>query len=82
MERTQKEIILAYLDCDGGWVAGFSLVNRGTVWGWLGSSGSRRARELEEDGKILRELRGKYAYYKTKECDNSPEDGEVCTASN
>lgn len=67
---TQKEIILKYLehlhlgDREGGWVYEYRLRSIHTPFGWLGSQGDRRCRELAQEGKLERKKDGKYAMYR------------------
>jgi len=63
---TYKQIILNYLQEVGTWVEGFKLEKVQTKWGWLGSSGQRRARELAEEGKIERKVENGYVWYRAK----------------
>src|SRR4051794_25630205 len=48
---TLHDIITLYLAERGDWVPSYSLSKLQTKWGWIGSSGERRARELAEDGE-------------------------------
>jgi len=64
---TQSNIILEVLNDTKEWMPSWYFVKQDTKWGWLGTSGDRRARELYEDGKIERKHEGKYSYYKIKE---------------
>ena len=61
---TQKAIILSFLRSSGGWVPSWDLEKKNTQWGWIGTSGGRRCRELYEGGTIEREIRGRYVYYR------------------
>ena len=64
---TYREIILKLLrDNPDVWFQSHHLQQRDTEWGWLGSSGSRRARELAEEGKVEVRHKGKFAEYKAK----------------
>jgi len=47
---TNKERVLALLRSKNCWVASYDLYKVSTRWGWIGSSGDRRARELRADG--------------------------------
>lgn len=51
-ELTNKEKITRYLRRDGGWVPGWALGGLTTEDGKIGVSGSRRARELADEGRI------------------------------
>lgn len=64
---TQKNIILNFLRDKGIWVPSFDLQKVTTIYGWLGTSADRQARQMAEDGLISREQRGKYAYYRSNE---------------
>lgn len=68
-KRSQKEIILKYLEWKKDWIPSYELVKKDTEWGYLGTSAGRRARELAEEGKIERRIVKKYAEYKYKEND-------------
>lgn len=46
------------------WTPSHDLICKQTECGWLGSSGSRRARELAERGEIERQLINGYAHYR------------------
>jgi hypothetical protein len=71
---TQQQIVVRYLAaCPGEWVSSYDLAKKETAWGWLGSQGDRRARELALAGKyeldgviyfIERRHLGKYAEYR------------------
>jgi hypothetical protein len=60
---TQKEIILNLLRSDDRWFASYELMKANTKWGWIGSQGDRRAREMAEAGQIEVRHEGKYAEY-------------------
>ena len=62
---TYHTIIKAYLT--DNWTPSYDLEKVNTPYGYLGSSGSRRARELAERGEIEREIKGKYVYYRRKQ---------------
>lgn len=47
-----------------GFVRAYNLEKVQTKWGWIGSSGSRRARELAEEGLIERRVTDGYAEYR------------------
>jgi len=67
MKLTQKQLIINQLKVIGGWIAAFKLQSVETIDGnWIGSSGSRRCRELYEAGLIERRLNGRYVEYKYK----------------
>lgn len=64
---TQKEIITEYLkSLNGEWVKEYNLRAVHTPYGWIGSSGDRRCRELAEEGIIERRISGKYAEMRIK----------------
>jgi hypothetical protein len=52
--------------CNGGWVASYEFICKDTIYGWIGSSGDRRARELVAEGVLERKHDGKYAWYRIK----------------
>lgn len=62
---TQKKIILKILDERyPEWVPVWNLMLADSVWGYLGTSGDRRCRELRADGQIeVKEVRG-FAHYR------------------
>ncbi len=61
---TQKAIILKLLtDEPERKFYSYELIKANTKYGWLGTSGDRRARELAEAGAIMREEKGGYAVY-------------------
>lgn len=74
MKHTQEEIVVRYLAArPGEWVSSYDLMKKETAWGWLGSQGDRRARELALKGVyelegtthyIERKHEGKYAEYR------------------
>lgn len=66
---SQAQIIIKYLEWKKDWVPSYELVKKDTIWGYLGTSAGRRARELAEEGKIYRRVEKKYAEYKYKETD-------------
>ena len=66
MKPTQKEIIINYLRQTNDWIPSFKLRSIQTQFGWIGSQGDRRARELANEGKILHKIEG-YSYYRSKE---------------
>jgi DNA-binding transcriptional ArsR family regulator len=62
---TQRNLILTYLRSKTpAWVPSYDLEKARTEWGWLGTSGGRRARELAEAGLVERKIDGKYSYYR------------------
>lgn len=62
---TQREIILKTLRNDPTrWFFSYELRGRQSPFGWIGHQGDRRARELAEDGLIVRDGEGKYAKYR------------------
>jgi len=60
---TQKEIIMRLLS-NGEWIKSYELVKVNTPWGWLGTDGTRRARELVESGWAERRKNGKYEEFR------------------
>jgi hypothetical protein len=77
---TQHEIVIRHLEDAGGWVAAPVLQKLNTKWGYLGSAGDVRARELarnecpnrlkdrveREEGRRLG-LDPRFVYYRVKE---------------
>ena len=63
---TQKQAIISYLRWVNDWIPSFKLRSIQTDFGWIGSQGDRRARELANEGKILHKIEG-YSYYRSKE---------------
>ena len=63
---TIKENILQTLKEAGTWVMGYDLEKVRTRYGWIGTCGGRRCRELAAEGKIDHEIRDGYACYKAK----------------
>lgn len=74
---TLHDIICLHLAELNDWVPSFALSKVQTAFGWIGSSGERRARELAEDAlkglsheykgtlyKVERRQNGKYAEYR------------------
>jgi hypothetical protein len=43
---SQKQIVLNYLQSINDWVPSYQLTKLNTPWGFIGSQGDRRAREL------------------------------------
>lgn len=65
---TQRQIILNLLqENPEKWFNSYELLKANTVYGFLGSQGDRRARELAKDGLIEVRHEGKYAQYRAKE---------------
>lgn len=65
--RTQKQIIIEVLKHEyPNYVPSYELEKVRTPWGWIGTSGDRRCRELEAEGKLETEKRGQYVYYRIK----------------
>jgi len=56
--KTQPEIIIAYLQDEDPWVATWDLQNRATKFGFIGSAGHTRARELARND-VPDHLKGK-----------------------
>jgi hypothetical protein len=48
----QKEIVLHVLKMNRKWTPSYDLIRVSTPWGWLGSSGDRRSRELRAEGLV------------------------------
>lgn len=63
-KRTQKQIIIRHLKDTGEWLPSYELEKVNTEYGWIGSSGARRCRELAEDGELERKVKGRYVYYR------------------
>lgn len=67
---SHRRIIVKYLksireqNWDEGWVEGFRLRGTNTPFGWIGTQGDKRARELALEGKIERKYRNRYAVYR------------------
>lgn len=65
MKLTQKDIVLKCLQKnEGKWFEGFRFTKVETPFGWLGSEGDRRARELAEEGMIERKHEKGYSWYR------------------
>jgi len=81
MEKlNQKQIIIEHLKEINDWLPCYELIKVNTKYGWLGIQSGRRARELANEGKILRKQEGKYVYYKIKpplKYENYRADGEI-----
>jgi hypothetical protein len=66
-KRTQKEIIIEVLRLAyPNYIPSHQLQKTDTVFGWIGTSGDRRCRELEEEGEIESKPDGKYISYRLK----------------
>ncbi len=63
---SQKEIIIKYLEWKKDWIPSYDLIKKDTLWGYLGTSADRRARELYEEGKIERRIVKKFSEYRYK----------------
>jgi hypothetical protein len=61
MKLSQKEIIVKHLNRWGGWMPEYLLRSVSTNFGWIGSQGDRRVRELVEEGILEHRINGKYA---------------------
>jgi hypothetical protein len=48
------------------WIPSYDLEKVSLCDVWIGNSGSRRARELAEEGLVDRMEKGKYVYYRAK----------------
>ena len=59
-----KEKIIKILKEANDWVPGYKLININTEYGWIGSSSSRRLRELAEKGMLERKIDNKYVWYR------------------
>lgn len=80
MKRTQHEIVILHLQDANTWIAAPVLQKLNTKWGYLGSAGDVRARELARNecpeklrGQVEREdgdkigLDRRYTYYRIKQ---------------
>lgn len=68
MKITQRQIILNLLRSHPHeWFFSYDLMKVETPWGFIGSQGDRRARELAEDSLIEVNHEEKYARYRAKE---------------
>lgn len=77
MRRTLQDVIVLHLaDQAGQFVFGYDLEKVNTKYGWIGSSGTRRCRELSEAGKhriagieyvIESRKQGRYVQYRVAE---------------
>ncbi len=61
-----QQIILKVLESKHDWIPEYALEKVNTEWGWIGSSGGRRTRELAGRGLIERRKIGKYAEFRAK----------------
>ena len=63
---TQKQIILNILREAKEPVPSYNLEKVSTKWGWLGTSGLKRCRELEVEGKIHKSYKDGYVWYESE----------------
>jgi len=63
---TQKQILINYLQESGKWIEGFKLRGFPTKWGFVGSQGDRRLRELAHEGKIDHKIENGFSFYRAK----------------
>jgi hypothetical protein len=63
---TYPQIIKKVLQDSNEWIPSYYFSKVNTDYGWIGSSGERRCRELAERGEIERKEEGRYTYYKAK----------------
>jgi hypothetical protein len=59
-----KEKIVSLLEYKKDWVPAYDLEKVDSPMGWIGSSGSRRARELHAESVLERRLHKGYAEYR------------------
>lgn len=60
-----KEIIVRLLHTNADrWFWGYELEKVGTPYGWIGTQGQRRARELAEDGRLDRRIKDGLVQYR------------------
>ena len=64
---TYPQIIKKVLQDNQDWMPSYYFSKVETNYGWIGSSGERRCRELAELGEIKRKIEGKYTFYKAKQ---------------
>ena len=70
----QKQIIIKYMqDQPDRKFFTYELTQKSTPYGWLGSQGDRRLRDLFKEGILLKEREGKYERYWLKESSTPPE---------
>ena len=68
----QKQIIIEHLrkirneNFEGGWIRGFKLHGLETHFGFIGSSGERRARELFNEGSLEKRMNEGFVEYRYK----------------
>ncbi len=70
---TQKQIIISYLRYTNDWIPAYNLRGIKTDFGFLGHQADRRARELVNEGKIIRRINKKFVEYKI----NKERQGEL-----
>ena len=58
-----QRILNYYRNQPGVWIAGAEIERKALGLGYKASNASRRLRELHEDGKLAREMKGKHAWY-------------------
>ncbi len=64
MIYSQSEMIVRLLESKPKkWFMSYELTQVWTPFGWIGSEGKRRCRELVEAGLIIKEREGKYVKY-------------------
>lgn len=63
---TQRQIVRKVLEDANDWLPTYELMQRATKYGWIGSEGGRRLRELFALGLVEKKREGKYEYYKLK----------------
>ena len=64
-ELSYKQIILKLLS-QTEWLPAYKLEKENTPYGYLGTSGSRRARELAKEGKLETKYENGYVFYRLK----------------
>lgn len=64
MKLSQSETIVRVLSDAQGWVPSYNLEKVETPWGFIGTSGLRRCRELVAAGKIEKREQGKFVWYR------------------
>lgn len=55
MKVTQAQKVLDYIRQTKGWIPAYRLVKVDLLGKWIGTNGDRIARQLFEDGKVLRQ---------------------------